>query len=216
MIKVMVVDDQILLKQTLLFMLKQDKEIIAIDGGEDGYMAIENCKIEQPNIILMDLRMPRMGGLEAMEVLKELYPSVKIMVLTTFEDDKSLFTSLKNGADGYIVKDIRPEELILAVKSVAHNLYVMHGNVLEVFKDELKKMRQKSENNNDMIDQYDLTRIEIRIIQELVNGKSNREIAQMLNFTEGTVKNKVSKLLTKLDLKDRTQMAVFAVKNNLI
>ncbi len=77
-------------------------------------------------------------------------------------------------------------------------------------------MRQKSENNNDMIDQYDLTRIEIRIIQELVNGKSNREIAQMLNFTEGTVKNKVSKLLTKLDLKDRTQMAVFAVKNNLI
>lgn len=216
MIKVMVVDDQILLKQTLLFMLKQDKEIIAIDGGEDGYMAIENCKIEQPNIILMDLRMPRMGGLEAMEVLKELYPSVKIMVLTTFEDDKSLFTSLKNGADGYIVKDIRPEELILAVKSVAHNLYVMHGNVLEVFKDELKKMRQKSENNNDMIDQYDLTRIEIRIIQELVNGKSNREIAQMLNFTEGTVKNKVSKLLTKLELKDRTQMAVFAVKNNLI
>ncbi len=87
--------------------------------------------------------MPRMGGLEAMEVLKELYPSVKIMVLTTFEDDKSLFTSLKNGADGYIVKDIRPEELILAVKSVAHNLYVMHGNVLEVFKDELKENAAK-------------------------------------------------------------------------
>ncbi len=212
----MVVDDQILLKQTLLFMLKQDAELMGIDGGEDGHMAIENCKKNQPNVILMDLRMPGMGGLEAMEIIKEIYPSIKIMVLTTFEDDQSLFKSLRNGADGYIVKDIRPEELVLAVKSMANNLYVMHGNVLEIFKDEIIKMKQKSENNHEMIDQYDLTKIEIKIIQELVNGKSNREIAEMLNFTEGTVKNKVSKLLTKLDLKDRTQVAVFAVKNNLI
>jgi DNA-binding NarL/FixJ family response regulator len=156
-------------------------------------MAIENCKKHQPNVILMDLRMPRMDGLEAMEIIKEIYPSIKIMVLTTFEDDQSLFKSLKNGADGYIVKDIRPEELILAVKSVANNLYVMHGNVLEIFKEEIIKIKQKSENNHEMIDQYDLTKIEIK-----------------------TVKNKVSKLLTKLDLKDRTQVAVFAVKNNLI
>jgi DNA-binding NarL/FixJ family response regulator len=216
MIKVMVVDDQILLKQTLLFMLKQDAELMGIDGGEDGHMAIENCKKNQPNVILMDLRMPGMGGLEAMEIIKEIYPSIKIMVLTTFEDDQSLFKSLRNGADGYIVKDIRPEELVLAVKSMANNLYVMHGNVLEIFKDEIIKMKQKSENNHEMIDQYDLTKIKIKIIQELVNGKSNQEIAEMLNFTEGTVKNKVSKLLTKLDLKDRTQVAVFAVKNNLI
>jgi DNA-binding NarL/FixJ family response regulator len=212
----MVVDDQILLKQTLLFMLKQDAELMGVDGGEDGQMAIENCKKHQPDVILMDLRMPGMGGLEAMEIIKEIYPSIKIMVLTTFEDDQSLFKSLKNGADGYIVKDIRPEELVLAVKSVANNLYVMHGNVLEIFKDEIIKMKQKSKNNHEMIDQYELTKIEIKIIQELVNGKSNREIAEMLNFTEGTVKNKVSKLLTKLDLKDRTQVAVFAVKNNLI
>jgi len=212
----MVVDDQILLKQTLLFMLKQDAELMGIDGGEDGHMAIENCKKNQPNVILMDLRMPGMGGLEAMEIIKEIYPSIKIMVLTTFEDDQSLFKSLRNGADGYIVKDIRPEELVLAVKSMANNLYVMHGNVLEIFKDEIIKMKQKSENNHEMIDQYDLTKIKIKIIQELVNGKSNQEIAEMLNFTEGTVKNKVSKLLTKLDLKDRTQVAVFAVKNNLI
>ena len=87
---------------------------------------------------------------------------------------------------------------------------------LRFFKEEIIKIKQKSENNHEMIDQYDLTKIEIKIIQELVNGKSNREIAEMLNFTEGTVKNKVSKLLTKLDLKDRTQVAVFAVKNNLI
>lgn len=190
MIKVMVVDDQILLKQTLLFMLEQDEELLAIDGGENGYMAIEKCKQHQPDIILMDLRMPQMGGLQAMIRLKEVYPSIKIMVLTTFEDDESLFTSLKNGADGYIVKDIRPEELILAVKSVVNNLYVMHGNVLEVFKDALQKMKQKSENNHEMIDQYDLTRIEIRIIQELVNGKTNREIAQMLNFTKAPSKIK--------------------------
>ena len=216
MIKVMVVDDQILLKQTLLFMLKQDNEIIPIDGGENGQIAIENCKEYQPNIILMDLRMPKMGGLEALEIIKKLYPSIKIIVLTTFEDNESIFTSLKNGADGYIVKDIRPEELILAVKSVANNLYVMHPNVLEVFKEEMKSIKQKTEGHHEIIDQFDLTPIEIKIIQELVNGKSNREIAEMLSFTEGTVKNKVSRLLAKLDLKDRTQVAVFAIKNDFI
>lgn len=216
MIKVMVVDDQVLLKQTLLFMLGQDEEISVVDGGKDGYEAIENCDIYRPDVVLMDLRMPRMGGLKAMKRIKEIYPSIKIMVLTTFEDDQSIFKSLENGADGYIVKDIKPEELIMAVKSVYNNLYVMHMNVLQVLKEEILRITQERKKNNDTIDQYDLSPMEIKIIQQMVNGKSNKEIATKLNFTEGTIKNKVSKLLSKLDLKDRTQIAVFAIKHNLI
>ena len=96
MIKVMVVDDQVLLKQTLLFMLGQDEEISIIDGGEDGYEAIDNCGKYRPDVILMDLRMPKLGGLKAMKRIKEIYPSIKIMVLTTFEDDQSIFQSLEN------------------------------------------------------------------------------------------------------------------------
>lgn len=216
MINVMVVDDQVLLKQTLLYMLGQDDEISVVDGGKDGYEAIENCGTYRPDVVLMDLRMPKMGGLKAMKRIKELYPSIKIMVLTTFEDDQSIFKSLENGADGYIVKDIKPEELIMAVKSVYNNLYVMHMNVLQVLKEEILRITQERQKNNDTIDQYDLSPMEIKIIQQMVNGKSNKEIAIKLNFTEGTIKNKVSKLLSKLDLKDRTQIAVFAIKHNLI
>lgn len=216
MIKVMVVDDQVLLKQTLIFMLGQDEEITVIDGGEDGYGAIENCELHRPDVILMDLRMPRMGGLSAMKRIKEVYPRIKIMVLTTFEDDQSIFQSLENGADGYIVKDTKPEELIMAVKSVYNNLYVMHLNVLNVLKQEIHRISSERQKNNDTIEAFDLSPMELKIIQQMVNGKSNKEIAQKLNFTEGTVKNKVSKLLNKLDLKDRTQIAVFAIKHNLI
>ncbi len=216
MIKVMVVDDQVLLKQTLLFMLEQDEEISALDGGVDGYEAIENCDIYRPDVVLMDLRMPRMGGLKAMKLMKDIYPSTKVMVLTTFEDEQSVFKSLENGADGYIVKDIKPEELIMAVKSVHSNLYVMHKNVLEVLKEEILRITKERKTNNETIDRYELSPMEIKIIQQMVNGKSNREIAASLNFTEGTIKNKVSKLLSKLDLKDRTQIAVFAIKHNLI
>lgn len=216
MIKVMVVDDQVLLKQTLLFMLGQDDEISVVDGGKDGYEAIENCDTYRPDVVLMDLRMPKMGGLKAMKRIKEIYPTIKIMVLTTFEDDQSIFKSLENGADGYIVKDIKPEELIMAVKSVYNNLYVMHMNVLQVLKEEILRITQERQKNNETIDQYDLSPMEIKIIQQMVNGKSNKEIATKLNFTEGTIKNKVSKLLSKLDLKDRTQIAVFAIKHNLI
>lgn len=216
MIKVMVVDDQVLLKQTLLFMLGQDDEISVFDGGADGLEAIDNCVNYRPDVILMDLNMPKMGGLKAMKRIKELYPTIRIMVLTTFEDDQSIFKSLENGADGYIVKDIKPEELILAVKSVYNNLYVMHSNVLEVLKEEILRITHERQKNNDTIDRYDLSPMEIKIIQQMVNGKSNKEIAAKLNFTEGTIKNKVSKLLSKLGLKDRTQIAVFAIKHNLI
>lgn len=216
MFKVMIVDDQKLLKETLLLMLEQDEEITAFDGGENGYEAIEKCKVIIPDVILMDLRMPKMGGLEAMKEIKKLYPSIKIMILTTFEDNISIIESMIHGADGYIVKDIQPSELILAVKSVHHNLYVMHKNVLVALKNEMKKIQYERERNVNVVEKYDLTPMEITIIKFMVEGKSNKEIAECINFTEGTVKNKVSKILHKLDLKDRTQIAVFAVKNSLL
>ena len=214
MIKVMVVDDQVLLKETLLFMLEQDEEISGYDGGGDGYEAIENCKRYQPDIVLMDLRMPKLGGMEASERIKELNPSVKVVILTTFEDDEKIYEALELGVDGYIIKDIKPEALLLAVKSSFNDLYVMHQSVAKRL--QVKKPKKKYEDTLGIINQYDLSESEINIIKLISDGKSNKELADLLGFTEGTIKNKVSRLFSKLDLKDRTQVVIFAIKNNLI
>ncbi len=216
MIKVMCVDDQVLLRETLIYMLSQDDEIETVDGGSDGYEAIKNCDIHRPDIILMDIRMPNLGGLDATKRIKEIYPSIKVIILTTFEDEKSIFESIEFGVDGYVVKDIKPEELILAVKSVYNNLFVMHQSVVNVVKNEIVDSQSKEKDQMKTLSSYDLTPMEIKIIKLMVDGKSNKEIAGELSFTEGTIKNKVSRMLGKLELKDRTQVAVFAIKHNLI
>lgn len=215
MIRAMVVDDQTLLKETLIFMLNQDKEIEAIDGGGNGYEALEKCKEFRPDIILMDIRMPRLDGIKATNKIKELYPHLKILILTTFEDEESIFEAMEKGADGYLVKDIKPDALIMAVKAAIQDLYVMHKSALEYLRKGIHKTITQKNSSSSAIKSFDLTNKEIIIIKHIVNGKSNKEIAEELNFTEGTVKNKVSRLLDKLGLKDRTQMVVFAIKNNL-
>ncbi len=166
----------------------------------------------------MDIRMPNLGGgLDATKRIKEIYPSIKVIILTTFEDEKSIFESIEfGGVDGYVVKDIKPEELILAVKSVYNNLFVMHQSVVNVVKNEIVDSQSKEKDQMKTLSSYDLTPMEIKIIKLMVDGKSNKEIAGELSFTEGTIKNKVSRMLGKLELKDRTQVAVFAIKHNLI
>ncbi|NDL66699.1 response regulator transcription factor [Anaerotalea alkaliphila] len=215
MIKVMVVDDQVLLRKTLLFMLEQDEGISVVDGGGDGLEAVRNCKLHWPDVVLMDLRMPHMDGREAMRQIKELYPSIKVLVLTTFEDKESILESLDRGADGYIVKDIKPEELVLAVRGAYHGLKIFHGHVLETLRYELHQLGSRQESGEGMVERLGITPLEVQMIGMIVDGKSNKEIADALGFTEGTIKNKVSKLLGKLDLKDRMQIAVFAINHDL-
>ncbi|MBC7958438.1 MAG: response regulator transcription factor [Vallitaleaceae bacterium] len=215
MIKAMVVDDQVLLKETLLFMLGQDEEIGAYDGGGNGYEALEMCNKIRPDIILMDLRMPKLDGIAATKKIKSQFPHIKIVILTTFEDDETIFKAMEEGADGYIVKDIRPEALILAVKSVYHDLYVMHKSVINSLRQGVHFTSTEKQATSEVVEKFRLTKKEIAIIRLMVDGKSNKDIADELNFTEGTIKNKVSGLLGKLELKDRTQIVVFAIKNNL-
>lgn len=214
--KVMCVDDQVLLREALLFMLSRDPEIEVFDGGNDGYEALDNCNKYRPDVVLMDIRMPRLDGIETTKRIKELYPSMKVIILTTFEDETSIFKAIEYNADGYIVKDTKPEELILAVKSVYNNLFVMHKSVIAVVKGEIVESQNKEKEITETLSDYDLSNMELRIIRLMVDGKSNKEIAVELNFTEGTIKNKVSKMLGKLNLKDRTQVAVFAMKHNIL
>jgi DNA-binding NarL/FixJ family response regulator len=138
-----------------------------------------------------------------------------VLILTTFNDEENIANALKNGADGYVLKDVRPEELILAIKSVASGLGIIHR---DAFNTVVKQFSTSSENNavKACSVQVDLTEREKDIIRLIVDGKDNKEIASTLFIAEGSVKNVITGILSKLKLKDRTQLAVFAIKNNLV
>jgi DNA-binding NarL/FixJ family response regulator len=212
MIKVMIVDNEILLRETLIFTLNQEEDIKAIDGGGNGYKAIDLCLKHSPDIILMDLKMPKLSGVEAIKRIKKINNKVKIIVLTSSEDEKKILESIENGADGYILKHIKPDELMLAIKSVSKHLFVSNINILNL----VKRKYIFDNKGKTLCRKYNLSLTEIEIIRLMVEGESNKEIGNRLNYTEGTIKNKVSKILSKLGTKDRTQIAVFAIKNKLI
>ncbi|WP_432401521.1 response regulator [Wukongibacter sp. M2B1] len=214
MIKVAIVDDQILLSKSLKYLLEQDEEIKVVDIGTDGEDVISICRTHRPDVMLLDIKMPGMNGIEGLKLIKNKYPNTKVLMLTTFEDSSNIIDSFIAGTDGYVVKDIAPEELVIAVKCIQSGLKVMHKSVNELI---VKEFLMKKENRIDISTEdikVDFSKTEIDIIKLIAKGMSNRDISRKLSFAEGTIKNKVSAILQKLDCKDRTQIALFALKNN--
>lgn len=207
MIKVLIVDDQKIIREGLSMMLGLDSTISIAGQVTNGKEAIEFLDKNQVDLILMDIRMPIMDGVEATKIIKEKYPNIKILILTTFNEDKYIFEGLKNGADGYLLKDIGSEELINAIKTV------YNGNML-LQPDVAKKMIDSIQNNDSICNNINedifrqLTKREYEIAILVGEGKSNKEISNNLFITQGTVKNHITKILDKLDLRDRTQLAV--------
>lgn len=207
MIKVLIVDDQSLIREGLTMMLSLYDTISLVGEATNGKEAIELLDKEEVDLILMDIRMPIMDGVEATKEIKENYPEVKVLILTTFNEDEYIFEGLRNGADGYLLKDISSQELVRAIKTV------YEGNVL-LQPDVARKMigsmtyNNSTQNNLDKDIFKDLTKKEYEIAQLIGEGSSNKEIAKALYITEGTVKNHITKILDKLDLRDRTQLAV--------
>lgn len=217
--KVVIAEDEEVVREGIKFLIQQDKEIKVIGTASNGIEAFSLCKKMHPDIVLMDLGMPECDGVEGTELIKSEFPDIKILVLSSFSDNKEVCKALKNGADGYVHKDIKPEELINMIKSVVSGIKIVHPNVFfktmgdlngskEVIPD--RKMRGKDDGS------VNLTEREKNVIQLIVKGKSNKEISDALFISEGRVKNIITKVLEKLELKDRTQLAVYAVKNKLI
>lgn len=216
MIKTAIIDDQILLSKSLKYILEKDDEIVVVGLGETGKDALEICKKHSPDIILLDIQMPEMDGVEATRVIKSVNNKTKVLVLTTFENIDNIMESYIAGADGYIVKDLAPDELILAVKCVSKGLHVAHSSVQKIIIREFSKVRGKRIELSDKNQEFTFMPVELEVIKLVSQGKSNKEIADILCFSEGTIKNKVTALLNKLDLRDRTQLVIFAIENNLI
>lgn len=207
--RVIIADDVLLLRSGLKSILEQDSEIEVIALAADGREAYELSRELHPDCVLMDMRMAGTDGETGTRLIKSELPEVKVLVLTTFDDERTVSAALSSGADGYILKETDEKGLIGAVKSVSAGVKVFGGNVYESL------VKKFTDSSAVPAKDFGLTEREREIIALVAAGKDNREIAAELYLAEGTVRNQVSRLLEKLRLKDRTQLAVFAVKNNL-
>lgn len=217
MIKVMIADDQTLIRESLEIVLSAHDNIKLVKGAADGFEVLENIKAEKPDVILMDIRMPKMDGVMCTKEVKEKYPDIKIIILTTFDDDDFVFSALKYGASGYLLKGVSMDDLYHAIETVYKGGAMINPDIAtKVFK-LFSQMAQSNfavqvdEKNVD-----DLTNNEWRIIQQVAQGLSNKEISAKLFLSEGTVRNYLSSVLSKLDLRDRTQLAIWAVQSGVL
>lgn len=210
MIRLMLVDDQTLVRQGLasLLSLEEDFEIVAHAGH--GQEAVSLAASSGPDIILMDIRMPVMDGVEATKMIRERNPDIKILVLTTFDEDEYIVRAMQAGASGYLLKDAPTEQLASAIRSV-HNGFTQLGPTIGPKL--LSRLNSQAGSGPKEDAESLFTGRELEILKLLGQGKSNKEIAHTLFITEGTVKNHITKILAQLNVRDRTQAALWAQQN---
>ena len=213
MIKILIADDQELIRESLKIILSTNNEFEVIDTVGSGKEVVESIRRHIPDIILMDVRMPDMDGVQCTKFVKEVYPEIKVIVLTTFDDDEYIFSALKYGASGYLFKGVSLDELTSAIKTVLQGGAIFNPNVAskvtKIFS-EMAKNNIVAERIHDE-DLPNLSDTEWKIIQQVSQGLSNKEIAEILKFTEGTIRNYLSVILDKLQLRDRTQLAIWYI-----
>ncbi len=215
MIKVLLVDDQDILVEGLKLILGKEEDIQISGTANNGRKAYEACKWNRPDVVLMDIKMPEVNGVEATGMIKTDFPSVKVIVLTTFNDDEYIYDALKNGASGYLLKDATPAEIAGAVRTVYNGGALIQSSIAVKVLDKFSELAKGNlERHSDPRVEL-LTEREIEVCRLIAEGKNNKEIADELYLSEGTVKNHITKVLIKLDLRDRTQLAVFTIKNDL-
>ncbi|MGE7132062.1 response regulator [Lysinibacillus xylanilyticus] len=209
MIRVLIADDHHVVRRGLLFFLKTQKDIEVVGEAKNGLEAVALAESIQPDIILMDLVMPEMDGIQATKRIKAKFPQIEILMLTSFSDRDHVVPAMEAGAAGYQLKDIEPDELVLSIRRIMRGENTLHPEATTT----LEMDRQKSINAPHVLSP--LTPREQDVLAELTKGKSNREIASSLFVTEKTVKTHISNIFTKLQVQDRTQAALYAVKHGL-
>lgn len=215
MIKLLLVDDQDILVEGLKLILGMEDDIEICATANNGKKAYEACKWNRPDVILMDIQMPELNGVELTSMIKNDFPNVKIIILTTFNDDQYIYDTLKNGASGYLLKDTSPSEIARAVRAVYNGGALIQSEVaVKVINKFSQLAKENSDKSNDPKVKL-LTEREVDICRLIAEGKNNKEIAEELYLSQGTVKNHITRVLIKLDLRDRTQLAIFTIKNVL-
>lgn len=209
-IKVMLVDDHVLIREGIRNLLEFDGSIEVIEQASDGFECLDKLKNVTPDIILLDINMPRMNGIEVLEELKLKNISVKVLVLTVHNEVEYLVKAVDVGANGYILKDSGSDELKKAIHDIIEGDSYIQPSLIPTLNSRLINRdidKEKLES---------LTKRELEILAQVASGMFNKEIAANLNISERTVKNHISNIFKKIDVSDRTQAAVFAIRNNII
>ncbi|HWT01812.1 MAG TPA: response regulator transcription factor [Pyrinomonadaceae bacterium] len=201
-IRVMVVDDQAVVRQGIVALINTVADMTVVAEGTNGQEAIELFRSHRPDVTLMDLRMPSVGGVEAITRIRREFPNARVIVLTTFDGDEDIYRSLQAGAQGYLLKDMFFDELEEAVRKV-------HGGARRIPTVVAERLAERMTGS-------DLTGRELEVLEQIVRGKSNKEIGSLLNISEATVKSHINNILGKLGVSDRTQAATTALQRGLV
>jgi len=213
MIKIIIVDDQPLVREGLGTLLNLRPEIEVVGMASDGNEAITLAIDKKPDLILMDIRMPNMNGVEGTRVLRERLPEIKVLMLTTFNDSELIYDALQEGACGYLLKDMSTDTIVQSIMTVYHGGVVLPKDFTNQVLAEKRKTSSVNERTEEVPNLIkELTDRELEVLKLLGLGLNNKEIANTLYITEGTVKNHVSNIIQKLTIRDRTQAAIFAVR----
>src|SRR5215216_4823309 len=201
-IRIMVIDDQAVVRQGFVSLINTVADMEVIGQGVNGQQALELYRQHQPDITLMDLRMPVMSGVDAIAKIRHEFPEARIIVLTTYDGDEDIYRALQAGARGYLLKDMLREGLIEAIRAV-------HSGQRRIPAEVAERLAERMTRTN-------LTTREMEVLELIVKGRSNKEIAAQLGVAEGTVKIHINNILSKLGVSDRTQAATFALQRGIV
>jgi DNA-binding NarL/FixJ family response regulator len=213
-VRVLIVEDQALVRQGLRTILDLEEGIHVVGEAADGVEALERIRHLLPDVALVDVRMPRMDGIELVRRLRQEYPRVMPIFLTTFDDDEYVFEGLRAGGRGYVLKDTPSEELAATIKKVNRGEAVLGGEITSKVIEEFGRLSKAPGGHG--VGSESLSERELEVLKLVASGASNREIAKTLYITEGTVKNHISNVLRKLGFRDRTQAALYAAEHGWI
>lgn len=212
MIRILICDDQMIVCEGLEKILSSDPELQVVGVANNGLEAIELTAQTSPDLVLMDLKMPKMNGSIATRKIKEKHPDVAVLVLTTYDDDEWIFDAIRSGASGYLLKDLPTSELIKAIKGTASGKSFVDPAITHKLLDDIADRTSPAKRPS----HFKLTEREVEILSLIIKGYSNAEIAEAMFLSEGTIRNYLSSLFKTLGVSDRTQAAVVAIKYHLV
>ena len=213
-IRVIIVDDHALLREGIIKILSLEPKVVVVGEAEDGAQAVDLARNTDVDVILMDINMPNINGITATKIIKEEKPNVNIIALTIHDQEEYLFELIQCGISGYVLKDVRPDELIKTILRVAEGeAFIPSSLTLKVFEEFNRLSKRGGEEPGGL---YNLTARENEVLQQMAQGLTNKEIGGRLFISEKTVKNHLTNIFQKLGVADRTQAVLFAIKHNIV